>query len=38
MKANELKSKISTIINLYNVRNFEEVIQEANRLIKKKPT
>ena len=37
MKANDLKNKISTIINLYNVRNFEEVIQETNRLLKKNP-
>ena len=37
MNADKLKSKISTIINLYNVRNFEEVIQESNRLVKKNP-
>ena len=37
MNTDNLKNKISTIINLYNVRNFEEVIQEANRLIKKNP-
>ena len=35
MNADKLKNKISTIVNLYNVRNFEEVIQESNRLVKK---
>jgi len=37
MNADTLKSKITTIINLYNVRNFEEVIQVSNRLVKKNP-
>jgi len=37
MITHKLKSKISTIINLYNVRNFKEVIQESNRLVKKNP-
>ena len=37
MNADKLKNKISTIVNLYNVRNFEEVIQESNRLVKKNP-
>ena len=37
MNADEIKNKISTIVNLYNVRNFEEVIQKSNILIKKNP-
>ena len=37
MNADRLKNKISIIVNLYNVRNFEEVIQKSNILIKKNP-
>ena len=36
MNADKLKNKITTIINLYNVRNFEEVIQVSKGLVKKK--
>ena len=38
MNADKLKNKISIIVNLYNVRNFEEVIQKSNILIKKTHT
>ena len=37
MNTDQLKNKITTLINLYNVRDFQEVIQMSNRLVKKNP-
>ena len=37
MDANKIKEKISIIINLYRVKNYDKVISEANRILKKNP-
>ena len=37
LENNSLKNKISIIINYYTVKNFDKLIEEATRLLKKKP-
>jgi tetratricopeptide (TPR) repeat protein len=37
MDANKIKDKISIIINLYSIKKYDEVIKEANRILKKNP-
>ena len=37
MNTNKLKEKISIIINLYNVKDYDKVIKEADRVLKKNP-
>ena len=38
MDANKIKEKISIILNLYRVKNYDKVISEANRILKRKPS
>ncbi len=37
MNTDKLKEKIPILVNLYNTNNFEQVIKEANTLLKKNP-
>ena len=34
----KLRDKISIIVNHYNAKNFNKVISESNRILKKNPT